>query len=286
MDCQSCQNNFSQYLDHDLDLDLTSQLSSHLASCPDCAEEWRMFQKTVQLLQHIPLESAPADFLVGVQQKLHPEGFLSKLQKFFTISPGRLATSSGLALVMVGLISTAIFKGGIQTEHSPTNNQIAGTSSKTALQQTNVIAANAPAPVDYYPGVPQLPSYDNQGIFRPSSLITRLKQQNSPPISYVSTGSGSGMRQEPISHGPDLHITLQAKTRSEQMERIHQLIHASTGKVRALNNSNVLMTIPSTGIRQLQQLCGSHDAVCHSYSGHNNHYVPPKRHITVAVQWQ
>ncbi len=284
MDCQNCQNYFSDYLEHDLDLDLTSRLSSHLATCPDCAEEWRLFQQTVQLLHQIPMQSAPADFLVGVQEKLQPGGILAKLQKFFTVKPALLATSSGLALVMVGIISAAIFKTGILPDKPLTDTLVAG--SQTSSQQTTLVAAVSDS-IDYYPGVPQLSTYNNQAqeIFKPSPLIARLKQEV-PQISYVSTSNSAGLRQQANINTPDLHITLQARSRNEQLQRVHQLIHASTGEIKTLNNNNVLLAIPSQGIGQLQHLCSQHDTICRSYSGHNNHYVPPKRHITVAVQLQ
>ena len=70
MDCTTTQNMFSALADGELTGADVHRMEDHLATCHNCAREWRLFKESLALLHAIEPAAAPGDLLIGIHAKL------------------------------------------------------------------------------------------------------------------------------------------------------------------------------------------------------------------------
>ncbi|MGM0424981.1 MAG: anti-sigma factor family protein [Thermodesulfobacteriota bacterium] len=70
-DCLKYAEHISQYLDGELDQNLSHKIQEHLQDCEDCRHCLQGLQKTIQLLQQkAPSEQVPEDIRARLRQRL------------------------------------------------------------------------------------------------------------------------------------------------------------------------------------------------------------------------
>ena len=111
------------------------------------------------------MEPIPPGFLTGIHEKLESKSPLSKLMDWFATTPLRLAGSTGVAVLFVGVVTAVVVQnipldGTIKTE----NKVAISKQSKTKAPLPQVAENNTGSPsqstTDFYPGVPLLSEYE------------------------------------------------------------------------------------------------------------------------------
>jgi len=308
MNCTDCQNHFSEYLDHSLDSQSISQVADHLSVCPECTNEWLAFKKAISFIQNLPMNSVPPDFLMGIHEKLETKSPLSKILDWFSTTPVRLAASTGLAVLFVGVVTAVVIQnipiGTIKTENRVAlSEQEKQNEVKEPLIQlaTNKTAPAAQPANEFYPGVPLLSEYEDTGgiTFSPYTLAAKPQRKTtSPEISFVSTGSGqmnSSLNDVPFSQSkatskapyvvPDAYLTLHPSSQVELSEFMHQVIHSSAWQIASYDTKSLTLAIPSTNLEQLNRLCAGHKVSVVPPYVIGSHSGSPQKRLLVAIQW-
>lgn len=104
MDCQAIRNLFSDYADQALAGESKTLVDQHLAQCPACSREFKLFFATVRLLSSLPEIPAPPNFLVSLRNRLEktpaPRPALLPLTSVLSSGRGRnLALAASFLLV-------------------------------------------------------------------------------------------------------------------------------------------------------------------------------------------
>ncbi len=266
MNCPDCQNQFSDFIDAEISLKLAHSVQSHLAECPDCSAEWLLFQQTVTTLHNFPSQRVPADFIIGLNEKLSQQPF-AKLKGWLAfMTQHKLTATTALATLMVGVISAAVLQlSPLDSEQTLARKDVADNSTILALtldkDQTN-----------YYPGIPflaqntqssQLTIPRNRVQFTPvkqSAPKTRhnslLDSRGSPTLTYSATPHPSLSRLGTTS--PDMVVTIHASSTAYQHALISQLTANRNWKTQISGNT-LLVTLPYTQLVNLQHLFGPAD---------------------------
>lgn len=79
-ECSDHQAQFTPYLDQELAAAERQRLEAHLASCPHCAAEWRLFTLAVGRVAALRQSSPPPDLLPGIHAKLHRPTLWTRLR--------------------------------------------------------------------------------------------------------------------------------------------------------------------------------------------------------------
>ena len=79
MECSEYQARFTPYLDQELAAAEQQKLAAHLAACPHCAKEWRLFTLTLGQVAALRHDQPPVDLLPGIRAKLDQPGLWSRL---------------------------------------------------------------------------------------------------------------------------------------------------------------------------------------------------------------
>lgn len=308
MNCTDCQNHFSEYLDHSLDSQSISQVADHLSVCPECTNEWLVFKKAIGFIQNLPMDSVPPDFLTGIHEKLEAKSPLTRILDWFSTTPVRLAASTGLAVLFVGVVTALVVQnisiGTIKTERRiALSEQGKQSEAKEPLIQfaENKSAPEPQASTDFYPGVPLLSEYEDTGgiTFSPYTLAAKPQRKtSSPEISFVSTGNGqmnSSLHDFPSSYSkapskapyitPDAYLTLQPSSQAELSEFMHQIIHSSAWQIASYDTKSLTLAIPSTNLEQLNRLCAGRKVSVVPPYVIGSHSGSPQKSILVAIQW-
>lgn len=265
MNCDDCQNQFSDFIDAEISLNLAASLEKHLATCPSCAAEWQHFQETIHTLHSFPSQKVPADFIIGMNEKLdaHP---ISKLRGWLAfMTEHKLPATTALATLMVAVISAAFL------QLSPLDNEQIQASKKSG-ETNSMLAMTVDTDLnDYYPGTPHLaPKYKLSPLApRPRVQFTPVKQSaprtthnsildyRGPPTKpYTSLPHPSLSRVETTS--PDLVVTVHSSSKSYQHALIRQLTTNRNWKTQISNNT-LLITLPCSKLATFQHLFGPAD---------------------------
>ena len=72
MKCEDVQRLFSGYVDNELDPEESELVKDHLSDCPTCQEEWREFNRAVQITRSLPEIEPPSDLFQRVKEGVSP----------------------------------------------------------------------------------------------------------------------------------------------------------------------------------------------------------------------
>ncbi len=119
MDCNNCQELFSEYLDRLMDEPQLLPFEKHLEECPGCAEEWESFAAAVSWVRQMQF-AAPAGIMEGIRQKIaggRPPGntFVTRLLNFLRFQDFSLplpAAAATLAVALLAMLAVKNFSPG------------------------------------------------------------------------------------------------------------------------------------------------------------------------------
>ncbi len=99
MQCQECLSRLSEYLDQKMDSRIDPGLHEHLEDCSNCQEEFRLLERTVQLIRDLPPLAVPLDLRANIQNKIQKEK--NHRWQWYKASTFGLALAAGLLLLLV-----------------------------------------------------------------------------------------------------------------------------------------------------------------------------------------
>lgn len=112
-DCTLHQTRFSLYHDQELADAERLALEAHLAACPHCAEEWRLFGLTLDHVADLRHGQPPADLLAGIHAKLDRQPWWARLRDLVAQYHFSLSLPAATATVAVAMAVGLFFKAGL-----------------------------------------------------------------------------------------------------------------------------------------------------------------------------
>ncbi|PLX47215.1 MAG: hypothetical protein C0613_14645 [Desulfobulbaceae bacterium] len=263
MNCIDCQNQFSDFIDDEISSETARIFKGHLASCPACADEWHLFRQTVHAMHSFPEQKVPADFIIGINEKLTPQPF-AKLRGWLSLmTQHKLTATSALATLVVGVISAAVLQLSPMDMYKNAVKEDPGQQSSVQTQATNRDRTN------YYPNTPYLAA--NTEPSRTPTNRARVQftpvKQSSPTISQPSLIDSRGSPS--LSHfataappfsslgslTPDLVVTVHADNTAYQHALIRQMTSNRNWQTHISGNT-LLVTLPCSQFNTFQHLFG------------------------------
>lgn len=290
MNCNDCQNQFSDFFDAEISLKLARNVENHLAECPSCSAEWQLFQQTVTTLHSFPVQKVPAGFIVGIHDKLEPQPF-AKLRGWLSfMAQHKMHATTALATLMVGVISAAVL------QLSPLDSEQILARKDSAQNSSNQTVTVAEDHTNYYPGIPYLAQNSaTRQITPPRARVQFTPVKQSAPKSGHTTLldsrgppnlSHSALRQPSLPHlgttAPDLVVTVHSSSTAYQHALIRQLTSHRNWQTQISGNS-LLVTLPCSQLANFQHLFGPVDPHINPAELSRLSKSPPSSLLTVAV---
>ena len=264
MNCTDCQNQFSDFIDDEISLKLARSFKSHLADCPACAKEWQVFQHTINTLHSVPTQKVPADFLLGINEKLDRQPF-AKLRGWFSfMGQHKMTATTTLATLVVGVISAAVLQlSPLDSEQTVAQNDL------NQANSTMLAMGVDRGHVNYYPGTPYLAPKTQTAPLptpRPRVQFTPVKQSapqsghknfldsRGPPALSSTVQPHSSLAHYGTT-SPDLVVTVHSRSTAYQHALIRQLTANHHWKTQISGNT-LLVTLPCNQLGTFQHLFG------------------------------
>lgn len=182
-ECNEQQARFTPYLDQELALADRQRFEAHLAACPQCALEWRLFSQTIGQVANLRHNPPPPDLLPGIHAKLDRPGFWTQIRDFFAQYDFSMSLPAATATVVVAMAVGLFFK----MEFQPTT-------PATQTQQSQSMATRRSTPIAI-----------------PDSRLTAVTSHPGMPFSQ-SRAAHPPMVPEMDALHPDIFITVRAET--------------------------------------------------------------------------
>ena len=72
MNCERCEENFSDFIDGELSAEQAEGFRNHLRACKACRREFEKFRQAQTLLKLLPKKKAPAELWKTIQTEVKP----------------------------------------------------------------------------------------------------------------------------------------------------------------------------------------------------------------------
>lgn len=291
MNCTDCQNQFSDFIDEEISLKMARSLQDHLASCPNCAAELQLFQQTVTTLHSFPVQKVPADFIIGINEKLTPQPF-AKLKGWLSfMTQHKLTTTTALAALMVGVISASVLQLSSQNSEQIVAQKLSGETSSLQAMSADHDQNN------YYPGIPYLAQNSQTSqLPKPRNRVQFTSTKQSPASAghnylFDSRGSPAALANPSTPHpsltrlgavSPDLIVTVHPSSTSHQNALIRQLT-ANRDWTSHISGNTLLVTLPCNQLSTFQHLFGPADPHINPTELSRLSNLSPSSLLTIAV---
>jgi anti-sigma factor RsiW len=100
--CEDIQTHIADYSVGNLNAEQMDDVTAHLAACPDCANELKVLQAAMSLVEELPQAEPPAGMWSAVYEQIAPEtapSLLERIQMLF--APPTRALAGGFAVLML-----------------------------------------------------------------------------------------------------------------------------------------------------------------------------------------
>ncbi len=267
MDCQQCQELFSEYLDRELTENDVRELEGHLNACAHCADEYRLFAAAIALLRQMPQAECPPSVLAGVQARIHRRPWTEQLTAFFHRWRSRgfsFTLPAAAATVTIAVFAMLVIKNvAVQPPPAVT----------TAPKPSGVPTPRTTAPVpDRQPVVPRhlAPIY---AMFASSLSPYADSGLDSPPANHVSLFTGQ----------PDIAVTVHSQSRQDRFNLCRRLMADRRWQTTIIASDALLVTLDPGDLRRFHALFQDEDATIYPPAAREPGYGPPKRRLSVVV---
>jgi hypothetical protein len=261
--CRECRDLFSLFFDQELNTRDKGQVKEHLEQCAVCAAEWQEFKNTVQFLHDMPMLSAPADLLPGINAKLTPPGLFDRISRWLGFSQPKAALTTILATFVVGIVCASLVYLPTRTEQQTDLYRI-----NSAQNNSTSIQPQATEPENFYPGIPSLAEYvpdDSDGRLYQSSIVrTAGRISPIPLVSQVSTGGNRNISSSSLlsSFSPPANacrqcrpdVTITVKDNSRQNDFLRQLSNSGKWQCEIIGDKSVLLAMPPSHLVMLRHV--------------------------------
>lgn len=122
MKCAKIQDEFSSYLENELDGQSSAEFERHIAECPQCKAAYNKFSAAVMILEEMPEVEPPADFHASVMARVEQarratprrvEWWRIDWQHVFTIRVPARAAAFGMAVLLLMVMLVKLTPGGL-----------------------------------------------------------------------------------------------------------------------------------------------------------------------------
>ncbi len=247
----------------------------------------------------------PPGFLAGIHDKLEKPSLPTRIREWLTgIGRRQVAIPTAFAMLVIGFVSASLIHflplTGQQLAPQPqTASTARSTTSQSTPQPASLLASVMPAKdhPDFYPGVPTLSEYEDDGVAslsRFAMLPEQQKKQAPVAVDFVSTGghnhsyldiplpSLARYHQKSTIH-PDLLITIHADDESARMGLLRQIMQSPHWQADIYNQNTIILSVPVGSFDQLRAICCQNTASFNPAYARDSRYISPKRFLTVAV---
>lgn len=311
MDCLHLQDLFSPYYDQELAADEVSRLESHLAVCPQCAEEWTYFYKTVRFLNKMEPAPAPADMLAGIIRRIGQDNAPASLNPFrkaldwFRQTDFSIPWPAATAIVLVAFVAMALVKnlqfpvgaGSSPPTAKQISRDMATTSvrpdAKTHLATTPQFPRISGGYSDAAPGMEQIPFFfEPSGVnlvsnTSPTSGLDQYLLPTMPLTAQISNLMHS--IREAHNQSPDVLVTVTVTGTSPPGNPAllcQKLLENDSWKTHRYGPDMLLLYIDPYKLPALTKILSAHQTDYTPPWAQNPSYGSPKKLLKVAIRLQ
>ncbi len=277
MDCQQCQERFSEYLDRRLTADDLRALEGHLAACAHCAGEYRLFAQAVALLRHLPQAECPAAVLAGVRASIHRQTWAARLLAFLHRWHAKgfsFSTPAAVATVAVAVFAMLVIKGMTPTP--------GGQRLTVPGSAANRIAGSPASPRRQLPaaGQPEVPRHLAPIYAMFASSLSPYTDSN---IEVPEEAPASGQPVSLLGPRPDLAVTVHSRNRQERFNLCRRLMTDRRWQTRIIAPDALLVTLDPTDLHAFHHLFQGEEVAVYPPAAREPGYGQPKRRLAAVV---
>lgn len=298
MDCNDCQELFSEYLDRLMDAPQRHLLEKHLEECPACAEEWESFAAAVRWVRQMQF-TAPAGTLEGIRQRIgsnHPEENL--LRRFLTFlrfqdfSLPLPAAAATLAVALLAMLAVKHFAAGnlpiFQGQQRTAGNHLAQSVPAVQAGAKGYAAAyhiQAP-PMYQQPGQDDAAFSDFGGILPLQQLGMQFVTAGGPaPTAFSMSPHAHPFYSMFATHlPPDVRILVNNLPLANRLQLSRQLMHNPAWSARHYGSDTILLHMDPCELKKLHGLLAGHNILIFPPDATDPAFGSPKKVLTVAVR--
>ena len=275
MDCQKCQERFSEYLDRQLMSDDLEALEKHLAACAHCADEYRLLAQAVALLRQAPQVECPPTVLAGIRARIHHQPWPARLLLFlrrwhakgfsFTV-PAAAATVAAAVLAMLVVKGMTPGPGGQR------------------LQGPNVSAPNRLASSSVTPSRP-LPPAGQVDLPRHLAPIYAMFASSLSPYTdnNIEGPDASGRPASLLNAQPDLAVTVRSRSRQDRFALCRRLMTDRRRQTTIIAPDALLVTLDPADLHAFHHLFQGEQVAVYPPAAREPGYGQPKRRLAAVV---
>lgn len=305
MNCNNCQELFSDYLDRLMDEPQLQPFEKHLAECPECAEEWECFATAVNWVRQMQF-TAPEGILQGIRQKIagrHPkETFITRLFNFLRFHDFSLpipVAAATLAVALLAMLAVKHFAAGnlplFQSQQTAERGNIAQsvTADRTGAQRYHVPPQSLYQP----PGLSDATYSDFDNLLPLQQLETQFVTTDSEsPVPFAAdNGFAPFSRAKRQNHRsfhsllmghlpPDVRILINNLPIDNRLQLSRQLLNNPAWSAQHFGSDTILLQMDPSKLNKLHGILAGQNILIMPPDATDAAFGSPKKVLTVAVR--
>ena len=308
MDCNNCQELFSEYLDRHIDESLLLHLEKHLAECPECAEEWESFTAAVAWVRQMQF-TAPEGILQAVRQKIADErsnkNLLSRLLDFLRLHDFSLplpAAAATLAVALLAMLAVKQFSGSdlpfYQPRQSADRNSVAqsATTERTGTLQYDVTTAVPPQPMYQQPektaasfsgfdNLLPLQQFGTQFVTATGRTTPFTAENTLMPSPSSRALNFRQFHSQILAHfPPDVGIMVNNLPLDSKLQLSRKLLNDPSWSAQLYNSDTILLYMDPRELKKLHNILADQAALVVPPDARDAAFGSPKKVLSVAVR--
>lgn len=308
MECNNCQELFSDYLDRLMDEPQLRLLEKHLEECPACAEEWECFTAAVNWVRRMQF-TAPPEIMQGIRQKIAGdkphEKLLSRLFNFLRFHDFSLplpAAAATLAVALLAMLSIKYFTAGnLPHFHTPqvAEQENIGRSIQADRPDASLFHAQPPS-MFQHPELSDAAYSDVDGVLPLQQFGPQFVTSTAGPETPVLFATDNGFA--PSSHAaelsarqfysmltghhlqPDVRIQVNNLPLASRLQLSRQLLNNPAWSAQHFGGDTILLQMDPYKLKKLHGLLAGHHILIIPPDATDTAFGSPKKVLTVAVR--
>jgi len=308
MDCNKCQELFSDYIDRLIDESLLLHLEKHLEECPGCASEWESFAAAVAWVRKMQF-MAPEGILQGIREKIgedrSKESVITRLfnvLRFHDFSLPLPAAAATLAVALLTMLAVKHFSGGnlplIQPQHSTNRGSIAQSEPSDRSGTERFAASYKVAPETMYrQPIPTAASFSDFDSLLPLQQLGMQFVTSGNPSTFTdekglvfSPNSREQKSQQQffsLLHAhlpPDVKITVNNLPMDGRLRLSRTLLNNPAWSAQHYSSDTILLYMDPCKLKNLHNMLAGEDVLIVPPDAKDAAFGSPKNVLTVAVR--
>lgn len=269
MQCPETQPLFTDFADNALGREELHALTGHLLGCPACAQEWREFQQTLNLVHSIEALPPPADLLPGIHLKLAKRGMFDRAWALVETLNFSLSIPAAAAIFTIAMLA------GFLLKNSP--------------QEQPGIFPSAPAQVSAL-RLGEVPTPRRQPI-APNAMFAvshNGARQNENLELLDQTAVATHPTMENDAHrllSPDMHVLIADTDHDSQIALFQEMLNRNW-QIHRMTANVFLVHLPQADLEDLHGLLDQHHFALMPAAAAQTRFGSGKKVLTAAIRFQ